>query len=62
MKNFAVILIACGAAFIALSLILLGYVDRSTTEYTMYLADIVLGFIMSAAGTVYLIVKKNIMK
>lgn len=46
MKNLAIILAACGTVIMALSAILLGYVERSSTEHMMCLADIILGFIM----------------
>lgn len=62
MKNLAIILAACGPVIMALSAILLGYVERSSTEHMMCLADIILGFIMLVIGAVYLIVKRNIMK
>ena len=46
MKNLAIILAACGSVIMALSAILLGYVERSSTEHMMCLADIILGFII----------------
>ena len=58
MKNFAKILIFCGILFVGLSALLLGYNEPASAEYTMCLANILLGFVMFVFGTVYLIVKK----
>jgi hypothetical protein len=58
MKNFAKILIFCGILFVGLSALLFGYNEPASAEYTMCLANILLGFVMFVFGTVYLIVKK----
>lgn len=58
MKSFAKILAACGIVFVGLSVLMLGYNDPASAEYTMCLMNITLGFVMFVFGTIYLIVKK----
>lgn len=59
MKNFAKILMACGVVFVGLSVLLMGYNDPASAEYTMCLANIILGFVMFVFGAVYLIIKNK---
>lgn len=58
MENFAKMIIVCGIVIAALSALLLGYNEQGSASYMLCLIDIIIGFIMFAFGSIYLVIKR----